>query len=183
MCAYLLLLYAISESTQLITMLCSSAAAWEGADTRNSFCSYTGEIKSIHQTVIVFGPVIVKQLRYKAIIVLMKGMMSSTWLTAINTKTTRWTTWMLSPESPTFSTSSRETQVRWWHTIKHKNLSIQLVNCNPSLWKPKDPKLILKDVIYTLTEAAIFTQHCFALKQQKCFVDYENSPDFPSASE
>lgn len=59
-------------------MLCNSAAAWEGADTRNSFCSYTGEIKSNHQTVIFFGPVIVKQLHYKAVIVLLKGMMLST---------------------------------------------------------------------------------------------------------
>ena len=40
---------------------------------------------------------------------------------------------------------------------KHKNGSLQIVQCNPNLPKPWDPKLIWKDIIYTLFKDVIFT--------------------------
>lgn len=43
-----------SEPTQPTTMLCKSAAAWEGTDTRNSFCFCTGENEPFHQTCAFF---------------------------------------------------------------------------------------------------------------------------------
>lgn len=93
----------LTESTQPITTLCSSVSDWEGTDTRSSFCFSTG--KDI--IIIACGKYYHQTVALKTIFVPLEGTMWSIWLTAINMKTTRWTTWMFSQENRIFCTSNR----------------------------------------------------------------------------
>lgn len=97
----LLFLLCFIESTQLITMLCSSVAAWEGTDTRSSFCFCTGKAKSHHHRDVCF-----RANFYFYFFFLFQEMMSSIWSTHISMRTTRRMMWTPLLGSPTFSTSS-----------------------------------------------------------------------------
>ena len=57
----------------------------------------------------------------------------------------------------TFFGASQQNSVAAFSKTTPVDGSIQLVQCNPSLQMPPDPKLIWKDIIYSFYEAKIFT--------------------------
>lgn len=104
----LLFLLCFIESTQLITMLCSSVAAWEGTDTRSSFCFCTGKTRSHHHRDVYLCNCLPPNCNF---FLPFQEMMLSIWSTHISMRITRWTMWTSLQGSPTFSTSSLTTRV------------------------------------------------------------------------